>query len=267
MSRLSRVRPGWYLLLALAVYALVVTVLLSSRQAEVQRLRAQTAAPAAASSPVSTSSAASPSNPLPAAAPRSSGKAAAGANAPAGLWFPLPGAGVPKDANDLPGAQRPYRHGVSQGFDFVDGDAGIPIAYGQPVIAAAAGEIVRADTNYVEMTQDAWKQLLAQVESGGADAGQLDKLRGRQVWERLPDGRVLRYGFLSGVRDGITTGIAVYRGEVIGYVGNSGTGDGVAQTTLHPRLHFEIWQGDQFFGEGLKPDEVRMQAASLFVGP
>ena len=274
VSRMARIRPGWYLLIALALYALVVTVLLRGSQAEVQRLRAQTATPATASSsaiaPASSaaaSAAASPSSPLPATAPRSSAKAAAGASAPAGLWFPLPGAGVPKDANDLPGAQRPYRHGVSQGFDFVDGDAGIPIAYGQPVIAAAAGEIVRADTNYVEMTQDAWKQLLTQVGSGGADAGQLDKLRGRQVWERLPDGRVLRYGFLSGVRDGITTGIRVYRGEVIGYVGNSGTGDGVAQTTLHPRLHFEIWQGDQFFGEGLKPDEVRMQAASLFVGP
>ncbi len=260
MSRLSRIRPGWYLLLALALYALVTTVLLSSSRAEIGRLRAHPAAAAAAPAPV-----AAPAST--ASTARSSSGPSGGATAPAGLWFPLPGAGVPKDANDLPGAQRPYRHGVSQGFDFVDGDAGIPIAYGQPVIAAAGGEIVRADTNYVEMTQEEWKQLLAQVGSGGADASQLDKLRGRQVWERLPDGRVLRYGFLSGVRDGITTGIRVYRGEVIGYVGNSGTGDGVAGTSLHPRLHFEIWQGDQFFGEGLKPDEVRMQAASLFVGP
>ncbi len=273
MSRLSRVRPGWYLLVALVVYAVVVTALLRTSQAEVQRLRSQTSTPAEAGAQTASgsapagSAAAPASRALPAAVPRTTGKAAAGANAPAGLWFPLPGASVPKDTNDLPGAQRPYRHGVSQGFDFVDGDAGIPIAYGQPVIAAAAGEIVRADTNYVEMTPDAWKRLLQQVGSGGADASQLDKLRGRQVWERLPDGRVLRYGFLSGIRDGITNGIAVYRGEVIGYVGNSGTGDGVAQTTLHPRLHFEIWQGDQFFGEGLKPDEVRMRAASLFVGP
>lgn len=262
MSRRPRIRPGWYVLLALVLYAVVVTALWRGSQGEVRRLQAQQASPAAGGAPTAQAAATQA-----APAPLATSKAAGGATAPAGLWFPLPGAGVPKDANDLPGAQRPYRHGVSQGFDFVDGDAGIPIAYGQPVIAAAAGEIVRADTNYVEMTQDAWKQLLQQVGSGGADAGQLDELRGRQVWERLPDGRVLRYGFLSGVRDGITTGIAVYRGEVIGYVGNSGTGDGVAQTTLHPRLHFEIWQGDRFFGEGLKPDEVRMQAASLFVGP
>lgn len=262
MSGWPRLRPGWYLLAALAVYAVVVTLLFQGSRAELAQLRsqqtvtAQGGAPsAAASSAVAATSAPAASAPAP-----SSG-------AIAGLWFPIPGAGVPKDTNNLPGASRPYRHGVSQGFDFASGDAGIPIAYGQPVVAAADGEIVRADTDYVEMTPDTWKQLLDAVSASGADASQLDRLRGRQIWERLPDGRVLRYGFLSGVRDGIRKGIQVYRGEVIGYVGNSGTGDGVGQTELHPRLHFEIWKGDSFFGEGLTPDEVRMQAASLFVGP
>ncbi|MEJ2290767.1 MAG: M23 family metallopeptidase [Deinococcales bacterium] len=264
MSRGPRIRPGWYLLLALVLYAVIVTALWRGSQGDVHRLQAQQAANASGGTP---SAQATATQAAPVLAPSGTSKAASGATAPAGLWFPLPGASVPKDANDLPGAARPYRHGVSQGFDFVDGDAGIPVTYGQPVIASAAGEIVRADTNYVEMSKDQWDQLLSQVGAGGADASQLDQLRGRQVWERLPDGRVLRYGFLSGVRDGIQKGIQVYRGEVIGYVGNSGTGDGVAQTTLHPRLHFEIWQGDHFFGEGLKPDEVRMKAASLFVGP
>lgn len=250
------------MLVAVIVYAVVVSLVLAHSRAEIRRLRAasptaQTAAPAAAntgqvSSPRSTTT---------------SRTAVSGTTAPPGLWFPLPGAQVPKNTADLPGAARAYRHGVSQGFDFVGGDAGIPVSYGQPVIAAAAGEIVRADTNYVEMTPQQWQQLLTAVGNGGADASQLDRLRGRQIWEQLPDGRVLRYAFLSGIRDGISKGIKVYRGEVIGYVGNSGTGDGVAHTTLHPRLHFEVWQGDKYFGEGLTPDEVRMKAASLFTGP
>jgi peptidoglycan LD-endopeptidase LytH len=274
VSEGPRIRPGWYVLLALAVYAVVVTGLWRGSQGQVHRLRAQASAaatsefPASAAATGGASTSATAAKPAsPAAVPSTTSTAVSGATAPAGLWFPLPGASVPKDTNDLPGAARPYRHGVSQGFDFVNGDAGIPVTYGQPVIAAAAGEIVRADTNYVEMSKAQWDQLLAQVGAKGADASQLDQLRGRQIWERLPDGRVLRYAFLSGVRDGIQKGIQVYRGEVIGYVGNSGTGDGVAQTTLHPRLHFEIWQGGHFFGEGLKPDEVRMKAASLFVGP
>ena len=267
VRRLASIRPGWYLLLALIVYAVVVTVMLRASQLRVDELRAAPAAAAAATGAVPAGSAASPPPVAPAAGTGTVKGVASGMQAPAGLWFPLPGAQVPKNSADLPGASRSYRHGVSQGFDFTDGDAGIPVAYGQPVIAAAAGEIVRADTNYVEMGKDTWTQLLSAVGQGGADASQLDRLRGRQIWERLPDGRVLRYCFLSGVRDGITKGIQVYRGEVIGYVGNSGTGDGVAQTTLNPRLHFEIWQGDTFFGEGLSPNEVRMKAASLFAGP
>lgn len=267
MRQLASVRPGWYVLLAVIVYAVVVSVMLRASQTQVRELRAaRVAAAAGGGASTAPGRAAAPQG----TAPDLSGPTAnaAGTQAPPGLWFPLPGALVPKNAADLPGASRPYRHGVSQGFDFADGDAGIPVAYGQPVIAAAAGEIVRADSNYVEMRQDAWRQLLDAVGgSAGANADQLDQLRGRQIWERLADGRVLRYGFLSGVRDGITKGIQVYRGEVIGYVGNSGTGDGVAGTTLHPRLHFEIWQGDSFFGEGLTPDEVRMRAASLFAGP
>jgi len=266
VRRVPAFRPGWYLLLAVIVYAVVVTLLLRGSQARVRELRSQ--APPAASSAVAPSGGSSGAAPAARTAPPATVKVASGAvQAPPGLWFPLPGAQVPKNTADLPGAPRAYRHGVSQGFDFVGGDAGIPIAYGQPVIAAASGEIMRADTNYVEMTPAAWKQLLNDVGTNGATASQLDELRGRQIWERLPDGRVLRYGFLSGVRDGIRQGIQVYRGEVIGYVGNSGTGDGVAQTTLHPRLHFEIWQDGSYFGDGLSPDEVRMKAASLFAGP
>ncbi|MEJ2666499.1 MAG: M23 family metallopeptidase [Deinococcales bacterium] len=250
------------MLAAVIVYAVVVSLLLAHSRGEIRRLRA-----AAATTPAAAPLAASPAQASPPRATTTSRAAVSGTSAPPGLWFPLPGAQVPKNTADLPGAARPYRHGVSQGFDFVGNDAGIPVSYGQPVIASAAGQIIRADTNYVEMTPDEWKQLLAQVGNGGADASQLDRLRGRQIWEQLPDGRVLRYAFLSGIRDGISKGIEVYRGEVIGYVGNSGTGDGVAHTTLHPRLHFEIWQGDKFFGEGLSPDEVRMKAASLFTGP
>lgn len=280
MSRLPGVRPGWYVLAALVVYAVVVTLMLRGSQVELHRLRQAQTADAGSSAvagalPASTASATGSVGSSPASSATSSALPSvtvtkgpvSGAKAPAGLWFPIPGASVPKDSNDLPGGARPYRHGVSQGFDFVNGDAGIPITYGQPVVAAAAGEIIRADTNYVEITPGAWKKLLAAVGKSGADAHQLDELRGRQIWERLPDGRVLRYAFLSGIRDGITAGIKVYRGEVIGYVGNSGTGDGVAGNTLNPRLHFEIWQGDHYFGEGLSPDQVRMKAASLFVGP
>lgn len=187
----------------------------------------------------------------------------------AGLWYPIPGAGLPRSDSNLPGADRSYRSGVSQGFDLVDGDVAVPITYGAAALAAAAGQVVRADTAYAEMDPRAWQLLLADVASG-ADEEQLDQLRGRQLWIRTADGTTLRYGHLSAIAPGLVVGRSVYRGQVIGYVGNSGTDDGVSGRRDRARLRFEVWfddGGESFLGEGLAADEVRLAAASLFVGP
>lgn len=244
-TRLTRLKPGWYVLLALALYAAIVTVLL---------VRASNA----------------PEQVTPPTEPEEEvTSAAAGAvQAPAGLWFPVPGARLPTSDENLPGAPRVYRQGVSQGFDFHPDDAGVPIAFGTPVVAAADGQIVRADVAYTEMDPRAWEVLMTDVEQGGADDNQLDQLRGRQVWLRTADGTVLRYGHLSGVRTGIRVGTNVYRGQVIGFVGNSGTDRAVSGSQDGVRLRFEIWhEADEFFGAGMEATEVRLAAATLFVGP
>jgi murein DD-endopeptidase MepM/ murein hydrolase activator NlpD len=186
-----------------------------------------------------------------------------------GLWYPIPGAGLPRSDSNLPGAERAYRDGVSQGFDLVDGDVAVPVTYGAAVLAAAHGQVVRADTAYAEMDPRAWQLLLSDV-AAGADEEQLDQLRGRQVWIRTPDGTTLRYGHLSGIAPGLVVGRSVSRGQVIGFVGNSGTDDGVAGSRDRARLRFEVWLADDedgFLGAGLDTDEVRHAAASLFVGP
>lgn len=230
------------MLAVLTVYALVVTGLLLARR------------PTAAAGPTT-----------PAAVDDRTAPSGALAS---GLWFPIPGARLPAQDDHLPGAPRAYRHGVSQGFDFFDQDAGVPVTAGTPVVAAQSGQVVRADVAYTEIDPRAWEVLLADVGEAGADEGQLDQLRGRQVWLRLADGTVLRYGHLAAVRDGIRTGVNVYRGQVIGFVGNSGTDVAVAGRTDQARLRFEIWPApEEFFGAGMDAEAVRIAAASLFVGP
>jgi murein DD-endopeptidase MepM/ murein hydrolase activator NlpD len=276
---------GWYLLISLLAYAVVASVGWRGAVVELREARmvlagggATAAADAGAGAPVGAGATA-------AAGARASGGvegagSAAAASDPStepavahaelvgdvGLWFPVPGARVPDDDAHLPGAPRPYRSGVSEGFVFWPDGAGVPLAFGTPVIAAGSGEVVRADEPYAELDQATWESLLVAV-ADGADEGELDALRGRQVWIRLDDGRVLRYGHLSAVRPGLAVGQRVARGRVIGFAGNSGTLDGVVGRTTNARLHFEIRDGDAFVGQGLDPDGVRLVAASLFTGP
>jgi len=264
---------GWYLLVALAVYAVVVSVSWRGAVADLREARLLLAGSAERPAAgvlegVAAVAAADPAAATPttrAAAP-GGGALAADLASDVGLWLPIPGARMPADDAHLPGAPRPYRSGVSEGFVFWPDVAGVPVVFGTPVIAAASGEVVRVDEPYAELDQATWESLIASV-ADGADERELDALRGRQVWIRLDDGRVLRYGHLSGVRPGLTVGQRVSRGRVIGYVGNSGTFDGVVGRSSNVRLHFEIRDGDGFAGQGLDPDGVRLLAASLFTGP
>lgn len=237
-------KPGWYVLAAVTVYAVVVSLLLFGREPSERAV--------GSSDEPGITQVRSPEAPT---------------RAPAGMWFPIPGARLPHSDANLPGAPREYRDGVSEGFDFVDGDLDVPAPYGAAVIASADAQVIRADTTYVEMTSSQWDSLLEDVEDGATEQ-QLDKLRGRQVWLLTEDGRTLRYGHLAGVASGVSNGRAVYRGQVIAYVGNSGTDAGVTGREDGARLRFEVWSEDgTYFGEGLTSDQVRLEAASLFVGP
>lgn len=236
-------RPGWYVLAALLLYSLAVTGVMVEQRAELRDLRRQE------------------NEKIPLAAVEAAAPSAVG-----GLWFPIPGAGVPENPAHLPGSPRPYRQGVSEGFDFYDGDSSVPVPYGAAVIAAASGTLVRVDNAFQEADEAEWQRLMSSVSDGAAEE-ELDRLRGRQIWLDSDDGRLLRYAHLSAVRPGLSQGQRVERGTVIGFVGNSGTDEGVAGTRRGARLHFEIWQDDGFFGEGLGPDEVRIRAATLFDGP
>jgi murein DD-endopeptidase MepM/ murein hydrolase activator NlpD len=241
------VKPGWYVVALLFLYSLLVTLAWQRSEAAAQRTPANGAEPGELVATV-----------------------AAGevGGAPYGLWFPVVGARLPENPAYLPGAPRPYRQGVNQGFNFYSEDAGVPIVYGTPVVAAADGVISRADTVYRERTPEEWQALLAAVDEAGADDDQLDLLRGRQLVITTDDGRSLRYAHLSGIRPGIFVGQRVYRGQVVAYVGNTGTTEGVRGGSGGARLHFEIWQRDgTFFGEAMDEATLRLRAASLFVGP
>jgi len=183
----------------------------------------------------------------------------------AGFIFPIEGACLPTSDNLMPNAYRGYRHGVHEGVDFYDVDNCTPIGPGTEVRAAKGGRVIRADIEYKDLTAAELEELYAHIdELGTSDAQTLDRFRGRQVWIDHGRGVVTRYAHLGGLAPGIDDGVTVEQGQVVGYVGESGTPESVTNPGTEYHLHFEIRVGEGFLGEGLEPEEMRALYEAAF---
>lgn len=175
-----------------------------------------------------------------------------------GLLVPIEGACLPSSDTLMPNALREYRNGVHQGVDFYGFDNCVSIIRGTPVLAAKAGRVVRATLDYRALTWDELQALNERIAQGEAsDPDILDAFRGRQVWVDHGGGLVTRYAHLDRIARGIAVGAAVEAGQELGYVGESGTPESLSAPGTEDHLHFEIWVGGQYLGQGLPPEEVR----------
>lgn len=225
-------KPGHYLLLLLALYALVVSLGFLARGRQLAALRQEVQA--------------------------LSQKALF---APEGYRLPLPGACLPVRPEHLPGAPRAYRKGVNAGFVFQAGDACVPVVRGMGVVAAFGGEVVKVDRGHQEPSPEAYRALLERVREGAGPA-EMDLLRGLEVWLRHPDGRTSVYAHLEAPYSNLSPGQRVLRGDPIGYLGNTGLMGGA------PRLLFELWEGEpdrgRFLFQGLDRKALLREAKAFF---
>ncbi len=172
--------------------------------------------------------------------------------------YPIEGGCLPVGDQLMPNAPRPYRQGIHEGVDFYDSDNCTAIGEGTEVVAAKAGKVIRADWDYEDLTAAELDEMNQRIAAqGGCDEETLDRFRGRQVWIDHEGGVVTRYAHLSGVAEGVKVGTTVRQGQVIGYVGNSGTPESLTNPAAEMHLHFEIRVGDDYLGRGLPADEVR----------
>ena len=184
-----------------------------------------------------------------------------------GWLIPVAGACIPIEDNQLPNAPREYRNGVHEGVDFFTDFACVDVEMGTPALAAKAGRVIRADHIYKPTTQSELDDLLAKVAAQGfTDTATLDRFRGRQVWIDHGDGFITRYAHLEGVPEDLLVGANVERGDVIGFVGDSGTPESVTNPGFENHLHFELRIGTSFLGEGEPPEVVRALYTDAFFG-
>ena len=159
----------------------------------------------------------------------------------------------------MPNAPRPYRNGTHQGVDFYGSDGCTQVTNSTAVVAAKAGTVVRADLDYRDLTA----AELQKYEAAPTTDEALDAFRGRQVW--IDHGGVItRYAHLGGIAAGISKGTTVSQGQLVGYVGESGTPESVTNPGTEYHLHFEVWVNGSYVGAGLAATEVRALYQGLF---
>ncbi|MCB0035684.1 MAG: M23 family metallopeptidase [Anaerolineales bacterium] len=174
-----------------------------------------------------------------------------------GLLIPTSGAAIADRDLRMPGAPRHYRLGVHEGVDFY-------WSPGKAVLATAAGTVIRAETAYQPPSEQAFANQRAEArEVGYTPEDILDFYRGRQVWLEHDNGLISRYAHLSAIADGLTVGQPVAAGEIIGEVGNSGSPASLEGPTADAHLHFELWLGDYYVGQFLRPIETREWLAQI----
>jgi len=170
-----------------------------------------------------------------------------------GFIWPVAGGCLPKGDQLMPNAPREYRQGLHEGVDFYPTDNCTTIGRGTPVIAAKDGVVVRADLDYKDLDAASLARIMADPTSESS----FDAFRGRQVWVDHGSGVVTRYCHLSGVEAGIVPGTRVKAGQLIAFVGETGTPESVVNPGHEYHLHWELRVGDSFVGKGLPKDEVR----------
>lgn len=175
-----------------------------------------------------------------------------------GFAYPIAGGCLPKSDALMPGADRSYRRGKHEGVDFYDSDNCTSIGLDSEVRAAKAGTVIRADWDYQDLTAQTLADLTERINGGdAADPAVEDAFRGRQVWIDHGNGIVTRYAHLHGIVQGLHVGQRVEQGELIAYVGESGTPESVTAPGTEYHLHLEIRVGERYLGQGLAADQVR----------
>lgn len=171
------------------------------------------------------------------------------------LRMPIKGMLLPRHSGVYPGARRLYRYGVHEGLDFFNDRA--HVAMNTPVLAAAPGKVVRADVNFVDMNRTTFDRVMNDCvrEHRTSDKNE-DLFRGCQVWIDHGDNLVTRYAHLNKINPKLKVGQTVKAGDLIGFVGVSGTGQNLPGRAKYPHLHFEIWIDGKYLGYGLTPAET-----------
>ena len=183
---------------------------------------------------------------------------------PNNFLIPIKDACITDRPELLPGAPRTYRNGIHEGVDFYDGFSCTKIDFGTRIFAVEDGVVFRADIDYID-PPNALIELVNDPNINKYTAEQkLDIYRGRQIWIEHQYGVVTRYAHLSGITENVKLGSMVIKGQLIGFVGDSGTPESITAPGTENHLHLEIRQGKDYLGSEIQIDKMHEYYLSIF---
>lgn len=150
-----------------------------------------------------------------------------------------------KDESIFPGAIRYYRHGIHRGIDFSDLKNGRIAKRGTPIFSIFPGEVVKIKNDHKEFTQKERFYKLKHLSRKYfyTHEDYLDFFRGNQIYIRNGS-MFFIYAHLDKIKKGLKVGQFVEKGELIGYMGNTG----VEYMGVRAHLHLEIYFGKFIIG-------------------
>jgi hypothetical protein len=173
------------------------------------------------------------------------------------MTFPVANADLPPWPRVYPGASRLYRMGVHFGLDMYEYTAPAGFSVGWPVIAAGDGVVSQASIRYTPMSAEEFDQITAEAQALGQTPSEIRmRLMGRHVTVEHESGITTFYAHLNEIAPGIVPGAAVQAGQLVGTVGVTGTAGEAQPEAAGPHLHFEIWFGDSYLGQGITVRET-----------
>ena len=179
-----------------------------------------------------------------------------------GAQWPLANVTLPAAPHAYPGASRIYRLGVHNGTDLYG------FAIGTPVTAAAPGVVLDATLDYPGLSYSMFQDITYQSEKLGMTPPDiLERLEGKKVVIYHGNSISTVYAHLDTIADGIAPGVEVQAGQLIGTVGVTGTSAESRPGTEDPHLHFEIWLGDHYLGQGITIRETMWWFEQVFAPP
>lgn len=185
-----------------------------------------------------------------------------------GLTFPVKNGYLPESNSRYPNAPRKYRGGTHVGVDILyyhtdDSYDPVPVNRETEILTVKNGTVIRADRDYTPMTVQEWKNQSEYYKTHPRTFVKRS-FGGIQVWIDHGDGIVTTYNHLSKIDDDIKIGTEVEAGERIGWAGNSGLMGEAEGKDYGIHLHFEIWIDGQYFGKGMKIEDIKRYLTWIF---